>query len=222
MSVYGYARTSTTDQHVDRQLAAFEAEGIASENIFVDQASGKDFNRGAYKELVGTPDSPGALQEGDVLVFLSLDRMGRDYAEIQNQWRFITKDIGADIKIIDMPLLNTTVCGESLDRTFIADLTLQILSYVAAKERALINERIRAGVAVARERGVYDKANHKGKKRQIVDARKFEAAYQDYYHSRASIDELAARLGLSSHQLRRRFKEREAVGTDYNPNAIPA
>ncbi len=219
---YGYARTSTIDQHLDRQLAALTAEGVSLENIFTDQASGKDFNRGAYKALVGTPDSPGALQEGDVLVFLSLDRMGRDYAEIQNQWRYITKEIGADIKIIDMPLLNTTVSGESLDRTFIADLTLQILSYVAAKERALINERIRAGVAVARERGVYDKANHKGKKRQIVDTDAFEAAYNRFTNGDISIKDAAAMLGLGEFTARRRFKEREAAGTDYDPNAIPA
>ena len=124
MQTYGYARVSSTDQNELRQLLALRARNIPEENIFIDKQSGRDFIRPQYVELVLR------LREGDLLYIMSIDRLGRNYEEIQEQWRFLTKEIGIDIVVIDMPLLDTRR-GKDLMRTFIADLVLQILSFVA-------------------------------------------------------------------------------------------
>ena len=120
-TTYGYIRVSSTDQNEDRQRLALSEMGVPAENLFTDKQSGKDFNRPQYKRLVRK------LRPGDLLYVLSIDRLGRSYGEIQDQWRALTKDIGADICVIDMPLLDTRY-GKDLIGTFIADLTLQILS----------------------------------------------------------------------------------------------
>ena len=128
MQTYGYARVSSTDQNELRQLLALRARNIPEENIFIDKQSGRDFIRPQYVELVLR------LREGDLLYIMSIDRLGRNYEEIQEQWRFLTKEIGIDIVVIDMPLLDTRQ-GKDLMGTFIADLLLQILSFVAQPER---------------------------------------------------------------------------------------
>ena len=127
MQTYGYARVSSTDQNKLRQRLALRARNIPEENIFIDKQSGRDFIRPQYVELVLR------LREGDLLYIMSIDRLGRNYEEIQEQWRFLTKEIGIDIVVIDMPLLDTRQ-GKDLMGTFIADLVLQILSFVAQSD----------------------------------------------------------------------------------------
>ncbi|MDL2293854.1 recombinase family protein [Ruminococcaceae bacterium OttesenSCG-928-D13] len=150
---YGYARVSSTDQNLDRQIEALKAEGIDERHILCDKASGKDFDRKAYNSLVGTADTAPMLREGDLLIILSLDRLGRNYSEIRGQWEHITNGLKADIKVLDMPLLDTSTSSDNLDRRFMADLVLQILSYVAEKERLSIRERQAQGIAAAKAAG---------------------------------------------------------------------
>lgn len=146
-TIYGYVRVSSTDQNEDRQMLALSAAGVAEENIYMDKLSGKDFERPAYRQLLR------ALQPGDLLCILSIDRLGRNYEEIQNQWRVITKEKCADICVLDMPLLDTRQ-GKDLMGTFIADLVLQILSFVAQSERENIKERQAQGIEAAKAKGV--------------------------------------------------------------------
>ena len=145
--VYGYIRVSTREQNADRQLLALRDAAIPGQNIFTDKQSGKDFNRPCYRQLVKK------LKPGDLLYIKSIDRLGRNYEEIQNQWRILTKEIGVDICVIDMPLLDTRN-GKDLMGTFIADLVLQILSFVAQSERENIRKRQAEGIAAAKARGV--------------------------------------------------------------------
>ena len=147
MEIYGYVRVSSTDQNEDRQMLALGKQNIVDKNIYIDKLSGKDFNRPAYKKLIKK------LKSGDLLYILSIDRLGRNYEEIQNQWRVLTKEIGADICVIDMPLLDTRQ-GKDLMGTFIADLVLQILSFVAQNERENIRKRQLQGIAAAKAKGV--------------------------------------------------------------------
>lgn len=147
MKIYGYVRVSSTDQNEDRQMLALQKQNIAEKNIYVDKISGKEFNRPSYKNLIRK------LQAGDLLYILSIDRLGRNYEEIQNQWRVLTKEIGADLCVIDMPLLDTRQ-GKDLMGTFIADLVLQILSFVAQNERENIRKRQLQGIAAAKAKGV--------------------------------------------------------------------
>ena len=145
--IYGYVRVSSTDQNEDRQMMALNKVNVPEKNIYMDKLSGKDFNRPQYKKLVRK------LKPGDLLYILSIDRLGRNYEEIQNQWRILTKEIGIDICVIDMPLLDTRN-GKDLMGTFIADLVLQILSFVAQSERENIKRRQQEGIAAAKEKGV--------------------------------------------------------------------
>lgn len=147
MQIYGYVRVSSTDQNEQRQLLALQEKSVPNQNIFVDKQSGSDFLRPQYRRLVRR------LREGDLLIIQSIDRLGRNYEEIQQQWRRLTKDIGVDIAVIDMPLLDTRQ-GKDLMGTFIADLVLQILSFVAQSERESIRKRQAEGIAAARARGV--------------------------------------------------------------------
>lgn len=146
--VYGYIRVSSTDQNEDRQRIALSEVGVEEKNIYVEKLSGKDFNRPQYKKLVRH------MKSGDLLYILSIDRLGRNYAEIQNQWRVLTKEIGIDICVIDMPLLDTRTCKDLMG-TFIADLVLQILSFVAQSERENIKKRQAQGIAAAKAKGVH-------------------------------------------------------------------
>lgn len=144
---YGYIRVSSVDQNEMRQLLALHQKNVAKKNIFTDKQSGKDFDRPQYQKMVRK------LRAGDLLYILSIDRLGRNYEEIQNQWRILTKEIGIDICVLDMPLLDTRN-GKDLMGTFIADLVLQILSFVAQSERENIRTRQAQGIAAAKEKGI--------------------------------------------------------------------
>ena len=148
MSIYGYVRVSSTDQNEDRQMLAMGELEIPTEQIFMDKLSGKDFNRPAYKNLTDR------LKPGDLLYIKSIDRLGRNYEDIQNQWRILTKERGIDIAVIDMPLLDTRI-HRDLMGTFIADLVLQILCFFSQNERDSIRKRQAEGIAAARAKGIH-------------------------------------------------------------------
>lgn len=147
-NIYGYVRVSTKEQNEDRQLIALHDVGVMQKNIYMDKQSGKDFNRPQYKKLLKK------IKPGDLLYIKSIDRLGRNYEEIQNQWRILTKDIGADVCVIDMPLLDTRTCKDLMG-TFIADLVLQILSFVAQNECEVIRKRQAEGISAAKAKGVH-------------------------------------------------------------------
>ena len=193
-AIYGYVRVSSTDQNEDRQLLALAACGIPSNHIFTDKQSGKDFERPQYKMLTQK------LKPGDTLYLLSIDRLGRNYEEIQKQWRLLTKEIGADICVLDMPLLDTRN-GKDLMGTFIADLVLQILSFVAENERENIKKRQAEGIAAAKQRGI-----HMG--------RPFIAIPEDYCfileqwkNNRLSTKEILSLWGISRSTFYRRLRK---------------
>lgn len=146
--MYGYARVSTKEQNLERQLDQLRKYISEERNIFRDKESGKDFNRKGWNALVGTEQSAPVLHEGDLLIVCSLDRLGRNYTEIKKQWDYITNTLKANIKVLDMPLLDTSARTDNLDKKFIADLVLQILSYVSEKERENTTKRREQGVAV--------------------------------------------------------------------------
>ena len=145
--IYGYVRVSSQEQNEDRQLIAMAEAGVERANIFIDKQSGKDFDRPNYKRLIKR------LRPGDTLFIKSIDRLGRNYEEIQNQWRIITKDKGVDMVVIDMPLLDTRN-HKNLLGTFISDLVLQLLSFISENERTTIRQRQAEGIAAAKKRGV--------------------------------------------------------------------
>ncbi len=147
MKIYGYVRVSSSDQNEDRQMIAMREAKVPRRNVYMDKLSGKDFARPSYQQLLKK------LRAGDLLYIMSIDRLGRNYQDVQNQWRILTKEIGVDICVIDMPLLDTRQ-GKDLLGTFIADLVLQILSFVAETERANIRKRQQEGIAAAKARGV--------------------------------------------------------------------
>lgn len=146
-TIYGYVRVSSIDQNEDRQMIVLSEAGVLKKNIYMDKMSGKDFDRPQYQKLLKK------LKPGDLLYILSIDRLGRNYEEIQKQWRIITKEKNVDICVIDMPLLDTRQ-GKDLMGTFIADLVLQILSFVAQSERENIKKRQAEGIAAAKAKGV--------------------------------------------------------------------
>ena len=145
--IYGYIRVSRKEQNADRQLIALQPFNIPPCNLFIDKESGKDFDRKKYRQLIRR------LKPGDLIIVKSVDRFGRNYAEIIEQWRIITKEKGADIKVLDMPLLDTTYCKDLLN-TFIADLVLQVLSFAAQLERDYLLQRQAEGIAAAHAKGV--------------------------------------------------------------------
>ena len=147
MQIYGYVRVSTREQHTDRQLAAMREMQIPEENIYLDKLSGKNFNRPHYRQMLRK------LHENTVLYIQSIDRLGRNYTEIIEQWRYITKKKRADIVVLDMPLLDTRR-GKDLMGTFLSDIVLQVLSFVAENERSAIRQRQAEGIAAAKARGV--------------------------------------------------------------------
>ncbi len=144
---YGYIRVSTREQNDDRQRIALREMGIPESEIYTDKQSGKDFDRPAYQRLLRK------LKKDDLLYIKSIDRLGRNYEEIQNQWRMLTKDKGVDIVVLDMPLLDTRR-GKDLVGTFLSDIVLQVLSFVAENERANIRQRQAEGIAAAKAKGV--------------------------------------------------------------------
>lgn len=145
--IYGYVRVSSTDQNEDRQMLEMQRLKIKKKNIYIDKQSGKDFNRPSYQRLLGK------LKKGDLLYVKSIDRLGRNYKEIQDQWRVLTKEMEVDVVVIDMPLLDTRVYKDLMG-TFIADLVLQVLSFVAENERVNIRKRQEEGIKAAKLKGV--------------------------------------------------------------------
>ena len=147
MNIYGYIRVSNRDQNEDRQLIALKEIGVVDRNIYLDKQSGKDFNRPQYKKLLRK------MKKYDLLYIKSIDRLGRNYEEIQQQWRVLTKEKGIDIVVLDMPLLDTRR-GKDLMGTFLSDIVLQVLSFVAENERTNIRQRQAEGIAVAKAKGI--------------------------------------------------------------------
>lgn len=197
---YGYVRVSSADQNEDRQMIAMQQAGVPRENVFMDKQSGKNFDRPNYKRLVRR------LKEGDLLYILSIDRLGRNYEEIQNQWRVLTKEKGIDIVVIDMPLLDTRQ-GKDLMGTFIADLVLQILSFVAQSEREKIRERQEQGIAAAKARGV-----RFGRPEKPVPE-DFSKLVRDWEKKRLSLQELLQQCDMSEATFYRRLRELRMMST---------
>ena len=194
--LYGYARVSTRDQNVDRQISALKNAGVEQENIFIDKASGKNFNRPSYKKLLST------ARRNDIIIIKSIDRLGRDYEEIQAEWREITKTRGIDIKVLDMPLLDTTYCKDILG-TFISDLVLQVLSFEAEQERAFIKQRQKEGIAEAKKKGIKF-----GRPRKPLPDN-FDELYKRYLNNEP-ISRLALECnGISESTLRLRILEKQ-------------
>lgn len=195
MKTYGYIRVSTKEQNPDRQYIALENCGVDRGNIFLDRISGKNFCRPEYIRLLRK------LKEKDLLVIKSIDRLGRNYGEILEQWRKITKEIGANIQVLDMPLLNTASGNGDLTGVFIADLVLQILAYVAETERAFLRERQAEGIAVAKARGV-----HFGRVR-MEDPEEFDEYYESWKRGEISSRKAAKLLEMSHTTFYRRCRE---------------
>ncbi len=201
-NVYGYVRVSTREQCEDRQMIALHGFPVPDRNIYMDKLSGKDFNRPQYRRLTHK------LKAGDVLVIKSIDRLGRNYEEILEQWRIITKEIEADIVVIDMPLLDTRKTGKDLTGTFVADLVLQILSYVAQTERENTRQRQQEGIAAARLRGV-----RFGRPRKPMPEN-FCVVREAWLGKKISSREAAKRLGISQDTFLRWSREISSGGSD--------
>lgn len=181
---YGYARVSSKDQNESRQIENLTNHGVDIDNIYIDKQSGKDFNRPEYQRLLDT------ITEGDVIYIHSIDRLGRNYDEIIKNWQIITKDIKADIVVLDMPLLDTTVENNNLTGRFIADLVLQILSYVAETERANIRKRQQEGIDIAVKEGKFRKKKY--------DLDRMKELKKDVDNKRITIVEACEELGIST------------------------
>ena len=181
---YGYVRVSSTDQNEDRQMIALHELGIADRQIYMDKQSGKDFERPQYKRLLRK------LKQNDLLYIKSIDRLGRNYEEIQRQWRILTKEKGVDICVIDMPLLDTRR-GKDLVGTFLSDIVLQVLSFVAENERVNIRQRQAEGIAAAKARGV------RFGRPCLPVAEGFAEVYSMWQAGEISIRAASKRLGVS-------------------------
>jgi len=199
--LYGYIRVSSMDQNIDRQMIALEGLGIPRKNIYLDKQSGKDFNRPNYKRLLKK------LRKGDILFIKSIDRLGRNYEEIQNQWRIITKEIGVDIVVIDMPLLDTRR-DKNLLGTFISDIVLQLLSFVAENERVNIRQRQIEGIAAAKKRGV-----RFGRPVKELP-QDFDDIVRRWEHKEISIDEILKTYMISESTFYRRLREQRLQKKD--------
>jgi len=194
MRIYGYVRVSSTDQNEDRQLYAMEKLEIPPVQIFIDKQSGKDFNRPHYKALVKR------LKQGDLLYIKSIDRLGRNYNEIQNQWRIITKERGVDIAVIDMPLLDTRL-HKDLIGTFISDIVLQILSFVSQSERENIRTRQKEGIIAAKARGIrFGRPIKKPPENFNMLVKQWERGYLTF-------EQIIAKTGLKEATFYRRLRE---------------
>lgn len=193
----GYARVSTVDQNEARQMEALREEGV--EMIYMDKKSGKDFNRPEYQKMIAS------LKKGDVLVVHSIDRLGRNYEEIIAEWRKITKEIEADIIVQDMPLLNTTQ-NKDLTGTLIADIVLQLLSYVAQRERENIRQRQKEGIAIAKAQGKY-----KGRAKKEINKELFENTKIRWQNGEITKVQFADIMGISRSTL---YKLLEDEGND--------
>lgn len=200
--VFGYIRVSTREQNIERQLISLQQAEIERENIYIDKQSGKDFQRPAYKKMMRR------VHEGDLIVIKSIDRLGRDYQEIMEQWRFITQEKKADIRIQDMPLLDTTKTKDLLG-TFISDLVLQLLSFVAENERDNIRQRQAEGIAAAKAKGI------RFGKPVIPVPDNFPELYQDWMEQRISLKEFASFCNMGRSTIYKRIREyRQSMHTE--------
>ena len=198
MITYGYVRVSSTDQNEDRQMIALHQVGVEDKHIFMDKQSGKDFDRPEYKNMVKK------MRHGDLLYVLSIDRLGRNYDEIQHQWRILTKEIGIDVCVIDMPLLDTRRSKDLLG-TFVADLVLQVLSFAAHNERDNIRKRQAEGIAAAKARGV-----HMG--RPVINAPPdFDKIVKAWENKEITMEEAMKRCRMSETTFYRRRREMQLV-----------
>ena len=196
---YGYIRVSSKDQNEDRQLLAMKEFGVGEKEIYADKQSGKDFERPAYQRVLRR------LRPGDTLVIKSIDRLGRNYEEILEQWRCITREKQAAIVVLDMPLLDTRQ-GRDLTGTLIADIVLQLLSYVAQTEREFIRQRQAEGIAAARARGIQLGRAH------MEVSPEFPAVYARWAAGELSGRGAAKLLGVSSHTFAKWARKQEAAG----------
>ena len=192
--IYAYVRVSTKEQNEDRQLIAMKEYGVKPENVFLDKQSGKDFDRTNYKQLIKK------LKKGDVLVIKSIDRLGRNYNEVLQQWQKITKTIKADIKVLDMDLLDTTK-QKDLIGTLISDIVLQLLSYVAENERTNIRQRQAEGIAAAKAKGV------RFGRPCVFKAKDILPIYQRYRRKEITQKEAVALIGCSNKTYYKLIKE---------------
>ncbi|MDR0325120.1 MAG: recombinase family protein [Oscillospiraceae bacterium] len=198
MSTYGYVRVSSADQNEDRQMLAMQELKIPPERIYLDKVSGKDFNRVSYQVLVKK------FRPGDLLYIKSIDRLGRNYEEIQNQWRILTKERGVDIAVIDLPLLDTR-SGRDLMGTFLADVVLQLLAFVAQNERETIRKRQAEGIAAARARGVRFGGP------VIKPPENFAALVRQWERGKLPLTGLLEQTGLKESTFYRRLRELRAT-----------
>lgn len=195
MKKYGYVRVSTKEQNLDRQIAVMRGEKVEEKNIYSEQISGKNFERPQYNKLIKK------LKPGDLLIIKSIDRLGRNYTEILEQWRIITKIKKANIKVVDMPLLNTEIGHGDLTGVFISDLVLQILAYVAETERVFIKQRQAEGIAIAKRRGV------RFVRERVELPKDFEKYCILWKEGKISLRQGAEALGMSGTTFYRRCRE---------------
>lgn len=191
---YGYVRVSSRDQNEGRQIIALQELAIMEQNIYVDKQSGKDFNRPQYQRLVRR------LKKNDLLYIKSIDRLGRNYAEILEQWRILTKEKGIDIVVLDMPLLDTRR-GKDLVGTFLSDIVLQVLSFVAENERSNIRQRQAEGIAAAKARGV------RFGRPEIQTPDQFEKIVSDWERKEIDMQEVMLQCGMSESTFYRRLRK---------------
>lgn len=199
MTIYGYVRVSSTDQNEDRQMIEMKKLDVLEKNIYVDKQSGKNFDRPAYKQMVKK------LKEGDLLYILSIDRLGRNYIEIQEQWRILTHEKKIDVSIIDMPLLDTRH-GKNLMEVFLADVVLQILSFVAQNERENIRKRQAEGIAAAKARGV------QFGRPEIPIPENFNELVKKWEKKQLDIEEVAILCGMSVPTFYKKLREQKLLG----------
>lgn len=194
MNIYGYVRVSAIDQNEDRQMVEMRKLKVPEEHIYLDKQSGKDFNRPKYKRLVSK------LKKGDLLYIQSIDRLGRNYEEIQTQWRYLTKVKEVDVAVIDMPLLDTRN-GKDLMGTFLADIVLQVLSFVAQNERENIRKRQAQGIAAAKARGLKFG-------RPVIDVpSEFPRLVTQWRNGEIKVEDAAKRCNMSVATFYRRLRE---------------
>ncbi len=195
MKKYGYVRVSSKDQNPERQIEAMQEAGIGRQDIYVDKVSGRNFKRPAYYALTAR------LEKGDEIYIKSIDRLGRNYQEILEEWRRIVKEMEVNIIVLDMPLLNTTSANADLTGIFMADLVLQILAYVAETEHSFIKSRQAEGIAIARRNGI------RFGRRRIEMPGAFDEIFAEWKAGRISVRAAADRLHISYSTFYRRCRE---------------